>query len=299
MRSREEKDDVTRRRSVEEIDANADRELADLRTDLLSNLRPGYSWIQHFKGIHPGWEFPSFEEIPWTPVSKPLNECKLAFVCLAGVYAKGQKPFNIAPSAVSDQLRRQRFKSRGDWSYREIPRDEAAVDLKVSHAHYDHSDADEDINCIFPIDRMLELEYENTIQSVNDIHFSLMGYVPEWPLLERDAIKQISAKLQRAQVDLILLSPGCLLSHCNMALMQRHLEQQGFSTLCLSLCADVTEQIGVPRAATLRFPLGNTFGAALDTMTQYRILLDAISAFEEIQEAGQILELPYEWVKAG
>lgn len=299
MKSRDEKEDATRRRSNEEFDEDEDRELADLRTDLLSNLRPGYSWIQHFKGMHPGWEFPAFEEIPWTPVSKPLSECKLAFVCFAGVYAKGQRPFNIAPSAVSDQLRRQRFRSRGDWSYREIPRDAIGTELMVSHAHYDHSDADEDINCVFPIERILELEYENAIQSVNDHHFSLMGYVPEWPLLERDAVRQITGKLLESRADLVLLAPGCLLSHCNMAMMQRMLEQQGFSTLSLSLCSDVTEHIGVPRAATLRFPLGNTFGAALDTMTQYRILLDAISAFEEIEQAGQILELPYEWVKAG
>ena len=63
MKSRDEKDDVTRRRSPEDFDGDDDRELAELRTDLLSNLRPGYSWMQHFQGLHPGWIFQAFLEV--------------------------------------------------------------------------------------------------------------------------------------------------------------------------------------------------------------------------------------------
>lgn len=297
MKNRDDKDDITRRRSLADTDDEQEIELLGVRTDVSSNLRPGYSWIQHFQNMHPGWEFLHFSEIPWRPLSKSLSECKVGYISLAGVYARGQKPFNIAPSAVSEQLRRQRFKTRGDWSYREIRRDADAGELEAAHAYYDHADADEDINCVFPMDRLVELEYENVVASLNDVHFSLMGYVPEWQLIESGAARQIGDKLEKARVDVVFLSPGCILGHQNMAVIQRSLEGRGFATLSLTLCHDITEQIGVPRAVSLHFPQGNVFGAALDNMTQYRILRDAFAAFEEIKEPGTILELPYEWVK--
>jgi D-proline reductase (dithiol) PrdB len=297
MRNRDDKDDIARRRSIDEDEDEPNSELLGMRTDLTSNLRPDYSWIQHFQSMHSGWQFLHFEDIPWTPLQKDLSSCKLAYISLAGAYAKGQKPFNIAPSAVSDVLRRQRFKTRGDWSFREIAHNTAPADLKVAHAYYDHTDADEDINCVFPLERLVELEYENVIGSIHNAHFSLMGFVPEWQLIENSAAKQIGDKLQKAQVDAVFLSPGCILGHQNMAIIQRRLEARGIPTLSLTQCADITEHIGVPRAVSLRFPLGNTFGAALDNMTQYRILRDALTAFEEIQEPGVIIELPYEWVK--
>ena len=65
---------------------------------------------------------------------------------------KDQEPFNIA-----NEL--------GDLGYRIIPQDVDSAQLMVTHHHYDHSDADKDINVVFPIDVLrdaLILLTENT-----------------------------------------------------------------------------------------------------------------------------------------
>ena len=42
----------------------------------------------------------------WTPLTKPLHQCKVAFITAGGIHVKTQKPFNTA----------------GDYSYRPSPR---------------------------------------------------------------------------------------------------------------------------------------------------------------------------------
>jgi len=63
---------------------------------------------------------------------------------------RDQEPFNIA-----DEL--------GDLGYREIPPDVDSSQLMVTHHHYDHSDADNDINVVFPIDVLRDLAAEGFI----------------------------------------------------------------------------------------------------------------------------------------
>ena len=107
-------------------------------------LRQGFSWVPYMKSQHPGWDFASAPDYPWTPLAKPLYETRVALVTTAGLYLDGQKPFTTGPGAVSDVLRRQKFRGRGDATFREIPRDAPPEDFRISHADFDHSDADED-----------------------------------------------------------------------------------------------------------------------------------------------------------
>ena len=99
--------------------------------------------------------------VPYTPFEKELSEANIAIVTAAGVHGKEQDPFNI-----EDDL--------GDLSYRVI--DEETGDLMVTHHHYDHSDADEDINVVFPIDILNELVDEGFIGGIARKHVGFMGY---------------------------------------------------------------------------------------------------------------------------
>ncbi|GAB6173257.1 hypothetical protein JCM15765_27350 [Paradesulfitobacterium aromaticivorans] len=83
-------------------------------------------------------------EIPWKPLNKPLAECQLALVTTAGVHLAEQDPFDVNAK-------------EGDPSYRVLPADSPLEDYRISHTHYDHSEADRDINCVFPITRIREL----------------------------------------------------------------------------------------------------------------------------------------------
>lgn len=294
MKTQEDKDDSQRRRSLREEDDEQDFR-QEQQARLMDQLKPGFSWTKYFQNLHPGWDFLSFDEIPWTPLRKPISQCKVAYLSFAGVFRKGHKPFNSSAGPVPEHLRRFRFKYPGDASYREIPKDVPAEELLVTHTHFDHSDADEDINCIFPTARLLELNEENLFGSLCDCHFSFMGYTPDWKQLEAGPIRSVTDRLLQEGVDVAFLSPGCLLSHQNLALVQRHLEASGIVTVSISLCSDITLQIGTPRSLLLRFPFGNVFGASQDAMTQSRIIEDVFTSLEEFEEPGEIIELPYEW----
>ncbi|MCI1241992.1 MAG: glycine/betaine/sarcosine/D-proline family reductase selenoprotein B, partial [Bifidobacterium subtile] len=52
----------------------------------------------------------------WTPITKPLSECTVAFITSGGIHKKTQTPFNTA----------------GDYTFREIPSDTPSDELMVT-----------------------------------------------------------------------------------------------------------------------------------------------------------------------
>src|SRR5437016_12704552 len=88
--------------------------------------------------------------VPFTPFDRELSKSTIAIVTAGGVHLKDQEPFNIA-----DEL--------GDLTYREILPDVDSSQLMVSHHHYDHTDAEQDIIGVFPIDVLRDLLVEGFI----------------------------------------------------------------------------------------------------------------------------------------
>ena len=64
-----------------------------------------------------------------------------------------------------------------DLSYRVIPGTIDSHDLTMTHSsvHFDRIGFREDVNLVFPIDRLRELADEGVIGSTADYHYSLMG----------------------------------------------------------------------------------------------------------------------------
>jgi D-proline reductase (dithiol) PrdB len=93
------------------------------------------------KGLQSEIFVPDVPPAVWTPVTKPLETMRIALVTACGVHMRSQERFIVS----------------GDSSYREIPGDVKSEHLMVTHGGYDNSDANKDINCMFPIDRLREL----------------------------------------------------------------------------------------------------------------------------------------------
>ena len=130
--------------------------------------------------------------IPYTPRRRELRETVFALVSTAGVHLRAQEPFDL----------------EGDNSWRLIPGDVAAGDLKVTHAHYDHRHADRDINCVFPIDRLRELATEGIIGGVGDKHLGFMGYSQRLRDLYERAAPEMAKIVERSRADAVLLTAG-------------------------------------------------------------------------------------------
>ena len=137
------------------------------------------------------------EDIPWTPIKKPLYECKVALITTAGVHLKTQPPFDM-------------IDSDGDPTFREIESSVAMNDLMITHDYYNHSDADKDINIVFPIQRLREFIEEGTIGSLANICYSFMGHIDghHIPTLIHNSTPAIIKRLKVEGVDVVLLTPG-------------------------------------------------------------------------------------------
>lgn len=135
------------------------------------------------------------ENLAWTPLTKPLSECGVSLLTTGGVHLRSQEPFDIA-------------KPDGDWSLREIPSDTSPDELMITHTHYNHLDADQDVNCMFPIERVADLREDGVIGHLAKTHYGMMGWVPDPRATVRDTVPEIVARAQTEGVDILLLTPG-------------------------------------------------------------------------------------------
>ena len=147
-------------------------------------------WARHSK-------FVEFSDFPWVLLSKATHQCRLALVTTGGVHLMSQHPFDMMDPA-------------GDPRFREIPADTSPKDLGITHDYYDHTDADRDINVVFPIERVLELKKLGDIGDVNHRHFSFMGHITNQHVntLIRDTAPQVASALKSDGVDIVILTPA-------------------------------------------------------------------------------------------
>lgn len=134
--------------------------------------------------------------VPFTPMDRALARSSIAIVTAAGVHRRDQESFNIA-----DDL--------GDLTFRIVNADSRASDLMVTHHHYDHSDADRDINVVFPIDALRELVKEGFLGGEAREHIGYMGYTMQLKRMYEETAPQIAEEIdKRSRADAVVLTGG-------------------------------------------------------------------------------------------
>jgi D-proline reductase (dithiol) PrdB len=136
-------------------------------------------------------------EIPWTPLKKPLAECRVAMISTAGLALANDEPF--------DQQGERERPWWGDPGFRRIPRDTSEV--RSYHLHINTRHAEEDLNSVLPLQRLLELESEGRVGSSAATHYSFMGYILDPGELLEQTTPAIIEGLREEQVDVVLLVP--------------------------------------------------------------------------------------------
>ena len=132
---------------------------------------------------------------PWTPFEKPLSQCRVAVLTTAGLYVPGEQP----PFRAKD--------IEGDWTLRELPQDVPLASLAIAHDHYDHTRANADRNCVYPLERLRELVADGTIGSLAPVHFSISGYCTRPDLIVERTAPQVVQRLRTMAVDVLLHIP--------------------------------------------------------------------------------------------
>ncbi len=140
---------------------------------------------------------PESKDVPWTAVRKPLKDCRVAVVTTAGVHHKDQIPFNMGDR-------------NGDPSFRALDASRPLSDLMITHDYYDHSDADRDINIVFPVERLKEFQEEQVIGGLPDTNYGFMGHIlgPHVSTLMNETAPEVARRLKKDGVDIVILTPG-------------------------------------------------------------------------------------------
>ncbi len=136
-------------------------------------------------------DLPDFNGRPWVK-PPPLKKMRLAIITTSGIHREGDTPFSDGDAAAE---------------FRVIPGNVRGGQLVMSHLsiNFDRTGFQQDMNVVFPIDRLNELVADGTLGSVADFHYAFMGAAPI-PLLKPRA-QQIAGLLKKDKVDAVLLSP--------------------------------------------------------------------------------------------
>lgn len=132
-----------------------------------------------------------FGDRPWV-VPPPLADARIALITTAGLHRAGDRAFSFA-EASSD--------------YRVIDADTPADELVMSHlsVNFDRTGFQQDVNVVFPIDRLKALASEGVIGSVARYHYAFMGAADIREL--KPHAQRLATYLKQDRVDAVLLTP--------------------------------------------------------------------------------------------
>lgn len=136
---------------------------------------------------------------PWTPLEKPLSQCKITMVSTAGIHLKTDRTF--------DYERERREPSWGDPTHREIPSSAEQDDCLYTHLHIDTGFLANDRNVAFPVDIFRDYVREGVIGSLADTLYSIMGYIPNFHPLMKKTAPLMAEKMRSEGVDAVFLFP--------------------------------------------------------------------------------------------
>lgn len=135
-------------------------------------------------------ECPPFETRPWV-TGPPLAQRRVAIVTTAGLHRRDDRNFALR-----------------DLGYRVIPGDIDTADLVMtqSSVNYDRTGFQQDVNVVFPIDRLRELAAAGEVGAVANFHYSLNG--AGWmPHEIEPTARELAGLLKEDKVNAVLLVP--------------------------------------------------------------------------------------------
>ena len=98
------------------------------------------------------------------------------------------------------------FPGSNEYKAEDMP----AIDyLILTHDHYDHEDADKDINIVFPIDLLRELAAEGFISGIARKHIGYMGYTMQLKQMYETTAVEIANEIDKGSAaDAVILTGG-------------------------------------------------------------------------------------------
>jgi len=157
-------------------------------------LRPGL-W-ETINQRYPGSMIRKAERVPLVRLAKPLPQCRLTLVSSCGVHLKSDRPMDVCHPL-------------GDFTFRRVPSNARPDELVIHQLKFPHDDADNDINVIFPIERLQQLVQEGVIGGLTQNFFSFIGYNMDPDRFESTVAEDIAHQVVAVErADAALLAPA-------------------------------------------------------------------------------------------
>jgi len=149
----------------------------------------------HAQGYDKAYSWANFEDVPFTPLKKPLAESRLALISTSEISVRGQD--DMAESADGGG-------SRNVYS---IPTNTPIEDLySQSHSFDKNATTLDDVNAYFPVTRLREFEAAGRFASLAPNAHGVYNAYSQRRTSETDAPELLS-RLRDEAVDVVLLTP--------------------------------------------------------------------------------------------
>lgn len=78
-------------------------------------------------------------------------------------------------------------------------------------------------------------------------------------------------------------------------MIQREIERRRIPTVGISIVRNYSEEVKPPRTVFLRWPFGHPLGEPGNIDQQAAVLTRTLRALIEIEQPGEIIDLPFKW----
>lgn len=229
--------------------------------------------VHEMRGDEVGENYPWVENqhAPFRPARRALPMLNLALISSAGGYIDGTEPFDTRAAG-------------GDTSFREIPVEVEAADLRWAARGYDLAAVTEDMNAQAPVVRLQEFEGNGIIGRLNPVWWSLCGFTPDARRFAEESAPRLVERVLRYEAQAALLVPASRLCHQTLALLARAIEAAGVPTMMLSVDRELSARVRPPRAAYYPGEFGCVVGKPNWPEYQRRVLDESLRLIEPVDQ---------------
>jgi D-proline reductase (dithiol) PrdB len=144
---------------------------------------------------HPPYAWTIHDDAPLHRLSRPVRECRVTMLTSGGISHCAMPEW--------DPL------ARNDHRLDAIPATTPSTDFQIHDAYYDHTDAERDLNCQFPIDRLRELRANAEIGALAERFWSgFTGRIYNRSKIMNESAPAFAAALRNDEVDLLIAVPA-------------------------------------------------------------------------------------------
>ena len=219
------------------------------------------------------YAFVKNKRAPFSPARRALPMLNLALISSAGGYINGTPSFDTTARP-------------GDLTFREIPSQIEAGDLRFAARGYDPGAVQSDSNSLLPLERLFEFESNGIIGQLNPVFWSFCGFIPDAAALVEEMVPRLVERVKRYEVQAALLIPASRLCHQSVSLIARAIEFAGISTMTIAVDKEVVQSVRPPRAALYGGKLGSVAGLPNWPEHQRRVLDEALRLIEPMDQPG-------------